>query len=228
MKKIFVLAVTILITTFSNAQDMKTVPQIVVSGEGKVKVTPDQAIINVGVENSGNDAAEVKKKNDAAIDAIIKYLKKIKLPAADYQTRQVSLFKNFDYEKKKHYYQASQTITITLKDLSKYDEIMIGIVDSGANMIHGVEFKSSKVAQYESEARTKAVQQAKAKATDYAAALNQKAGKALLVTDNSSTYYPRPVYAAMKVESDAGMPRETLAVGEIEVTANVTINFALE
>ena len=228
MKKIFVLAVTMLITTFSNAQDMKTVPQIVVSGEGKVKVTPDQAIINVGVENSGNDAAEVKKKNDAAIDAIIKYLKKIKLPAADYQTRQVSLFKNFDYEKKKHYYQASQTITITLKDLSKYDEIMIGIVDSGANMIHGVEFKSSKVAQYESEARTKAVQQAKAKATDYAAALNQKAGKALLVTDNSSTYYPRPVYAAMKVESDAGMPRETLAVGEIEVTANVTINFALE
>lgn len=226
MRKIFVIAVTMLMTTFSNAQEMKTVPQVVVSGEGKIKVTPDQAIISVGVENTGNDAAEVKKKNDVAMDAIIKYLKKIKLPASDYQTKQVSLFKNYDYDKKKHYYQASQTISITLKDLSKYDAIMMGIVDAGANTIHGVEFKTSKLAQYESEARVKAVQNAKAKALDYAGALNQKVGKTLLVTDNSATYYPRHV--AMKVESDAGMPRETLAVGEIEVTANVTINFALE
>ena len=35
--------------------------------------------------------------------------------------------------------------------------------------------------------------------------------------------------AMVKAESmDAGMPRETLALGEIEVTANVTISFALE
>ena len=75
MRKILVIAVTMFMTTFLNAQEMKTVPQVVVSGEGKIKVTPDQAIISVGVENTGNDAAEVKKKNDAAMDAIIKYLK---------------------------------------------------------------------------------------------------------------------------------------------------------
>ncbi len=228
MRKILVIAVTMFMTTFLNAQEMKTVPQVVVSGEGKIKVSPDQAIISVGVENTGNDAAEVKKKNDAAMDAIIKYLKSTKLPASDYQTKQVSLFKNYDYEKKKHYYQASQTISITLKDLSKYDAIMMGLVDAGANTIHGVEFKTSKLAQYESEARVKAVQNAKAKALDYAGALNQKVGKTLLVTDNSSTYYPRPMFAEMKVGGDAAMPRETLAIGEIEVTANVTINFALE
>ncbi|MCG2612326.1 SIMPL domain-containing protein [Flavobacterium sp. SM15] len=228
MRKIVLIAVTLFMSVFSNAQEMKTVPQIVVSGEGKIKVTPDQAVINVGVENTGNDAAEVKKKNDAAIDAIIKYLKNAKLPASDYQTKQVNLYKNFDYDKKKYYYNASQTISITLKDLSKYDVIMMGLVDSGANTIHGVEFRSSKVAQYESEARVKAVQNAKAKALDYAGALNQKVGKTLLVTDNSQTYYPRPMFAEMKVGADAGMSRETLAIGEIEVTANVTINFALE
>lgn len=228
MRKIVLIAVTLFMSVFSNAQEMKTVPQIVVSGEGKIKVTPDQAVINVGVENTGNDAAEVKKKNDAAIDAIIKYLKSAKLPASDYQTKQVNLYKNFDYDKKKYYYNASQTISITLKDLSKYDAIMMGLVDSGANTIHGVEFRSSKVAQYESEARVKAVQNAKAKALDYAGALSQKVGKTLLVTDNSQTYYPRPMFAEMKVGGDAGMSRETLAIGEIEVTANVTINFALE
>lgn len=229
MKKILLIAVTLFITAFSNAQEMKNVPQIVVSGEGKIKVTPDQAVITVGVENSGNEAAEVKKKNDEAIDAIIKYIKKMKIASTDYQTQRVSLYKSYDYQKKKNTFTASQNIVIQLKDLAKYDELMMGLVDSGANVIQGVDFKSSKVAQYESQARIQAVQNAKAKAADYASALNQKVGKALLVSDNSMTNYPRPIYAAMKMESDAGgLSRETLAIGEIEVTANVTINFAIE
>lgn len=229
MKKILLIAVTLFITAFSNAQEMKTVPQIVVSGEGKIKVTPDQAVITVGVENAGNEAVDVKKKNDEAIDAIIKYIKKMKIASTDYQTQRVSLYKSYDYQKKKNTFTASQNIVIQLKDLAKYDELMMGLVDSGANVIQGVDFKSSKVAQYESQARIQAVQNAKAKAADYASALNQKVGKALLVSDNSMTNYPRPVYAAMKMESDSGgLSRETLAIGEIEVTANVTINFAIE
>lgn len=229
MKKTILIAVTLFVTTFSNAQEMKTLPQLVVSGEGKIKVIPDQAVITVGVENTGNEAVEVKKKNDDAIDAIIRYIKKAKIATSDFQTQRVSLFKSYDYQKKKNTFTASQNIVIQLKDLTKYDELMMGLVDSGANVIQGVDFKSSKVAEYESQARIQAVQNAKHKANDYASALNQKVGKALLVSDNSITNYPRPMFAAMKMESDAGnMSKETLAIGEIEVTANVTINFALE
>ncbi len=229
MKKLVVFAVALFMATVStNAQEMKTQPQIIVSGEGKIKVTPDYVIISVGVENTGDQAADVKKKNDIAIDAVIKYLKKAKLPESDYQTKQVQLNKTYDYEKKKHYFVANQTISITLKDLSKYDTMMLGLVDSGINVINGVDFRSTKVAEYESQARVKAVQNAKTKAQDYAGALNQKMGKAVLVTDNSSTYYPRPYMAAMKMSADTEMSRETLAIGEIEVTANVTINYALD
>lgn len=228
MKKAILIVVTLFMATVSNAQEMKTQPQIVVSGEGKIKVTPDYVIINVGVENTGEVAADVKKKNDIAIDAVIKYLKKSKLPEADFQTKQVQLNKTYDYEKKKHYFVANQTISITLKELSKYDTMMLGLVDVGVNVINGVDFKSTKVTEYESQARVKAVQDAKTKAQDYAAALNQKMGKAILVADNSSTYYPRPYMSAMKMSADTEMTRETLAIGEIEVTANVTINFALD
>lgn len=231
MKKSMLFGIVLFMTGLSHAQtvDGKAVPQIVVSGEGKIKVTPDQAVITVGAENSGQEASEVKAKNDAAIDAVIKFIKKMKLPATDYQTQRVSLYKSYDYQKKKYNYTASQNILITLKDLSKYEELMMGLVDSGANIIHGVDFKSSKVAEYESQARVKAVQNAKAKAADYASALNQKVGKPLLISDNSMTNYPRPMFAAMKMESDGGgTSRETLAIGEIEVIANVTINFAIE
>lgn len=220
-------------TTFANAQVItdKVQPQINVSGEGKVKITPDEAMITIGVENTGADAAEVKKKNDATVDAVIKYLKNAKIAQQDYQTNRVYLNRNYDYNKKKYSYVASQTIVINLKDLSKYDALMMGLVDTGINKIQGVEFKSSKIAQYESEARIKAVQAARLKANDYAGALGQKVGKAIVVNDNSQTIYPmamRQYDMDMAMAESAPAMKETLAIGEIEVQANVTISYALE
>lgn len=228
MKKI-ALVLFVFVSTFASAQvtQQNQQPQISVAGEGKITVTPDRADVTIGVENIGADAAHVKKKNDATIDAVIKYLKSIKLPAEDYQTQRVNLYRNYDSDKKKYSYTASQTIVIHLKDLTKYDGMMMGLIDAGVNNIQGVQFKTSKLAQYESEARIKAVADAKQKANDYAGALNQKVGKAIVVTDNSQTYYP-PMVRSMKFEAaDSVMPQETLAIGEITVMANVTISFEL-
>lgn len=228
MKKI-ALVLVVLISGWANAQvTEKMQPQINVSGEGKVKVMPDEAVVTVGVTKIGADAATVKKENDKVADAIIKYLKSSGIAAKDYQTKNVYLHRNYDYDKKKYSFTASQTIEIHLRDLSKYDALMMGLVDVGANDIQGVEFKTSKLAQYESEARTKAIQQARLKANDYAAALGQKAGKAIVVSDSGQTYYPVAQSMRFEAKMAADAPRETLAVGEIEVMANVTVSFALD
>lgn len=228
MKKI-ALVVFVFVTTLAGAQvtQQNQQPLISVAGEGKVMVAPDRADITIGVENIGSDAADVKKKNDATIDAVIKYLKSIKLAPEDYQTQRVNLYRNYDSDKKKYSFTASQTIIIRLKDITKYDSMMIGLVDAGVNNIQGVEFKTSKQAQYESEARVKAVEQAKLRAADYAGALNQKVGKAVVVTDNTQVYYPRMMGAMNFKTESADMPRETLAIGEITITANVNISFEL-
>lgn len=230
--KNLVVTFLMLISVMTYAQDQKQqVPQVNVSGEGKVKVAPDQGIISLGVENTGKDAAEVKKANDIIIEKIIKFIKQNNIPQTDFQTTNVSLYKNYDYEKKKYSYVASQTVTVILKDLKKYDGFMMGITDTGVTNIHGVEFKSSKMEVYEAEARKKAMLNAKQKALDYVSVLGgQKIGKAILITDNSQTYYPQPMFkGAMRTEAmDAAAPRETLAVGEIEINANVQVAFVLE
>jgi uncharacterized protein YggE len=61
-------------TVMTYAQEQKSVqiPQINVSGEGKIKVTPDMATVTIGMENSGKDAATVKKLNDETIDKVLK------------------------------------------------------------------------------------------------------------------------------------------------------------
>ena len=229
MKKAL-LILSVLFISMSYGQEVKQVPQINVSGEGKVKVIPDQATIAVTVETKGNNAKDVKKQNDEKIEAVLKFIKKMNLAPADYKTQRVSLNPQYDYEKKKHSYNATQTIEILLRDLSKYDELMEGLVDQGINRIDNVTFQSSKLAQYQSEARKLAMKEAKLKAEDYVSVLGQKVGRAMTISDNSQTYYPQPMYAAMKTmeRSDADAPRETLAVGEINITANVNVSFILE
>lgn len=215
----------------TQAQEQKNpIPQISVFGEGKISVAPDQAVISLGFQNSGKDSKEVKKLNDEVIDKVIKFLKQSGIPATDYKTTNVSLYKSYDYAKKVYNYQANQSLTVTLKDLTQYDKIMIGLNYSGVNTIQGVEFKTSKREAYESEARKKAILDAKQKATNYVSAIGQKTGKAILISDNSPTYYPHVMnksnMMAMATAEDA--PKETLAIGEIVITANVNVTFALE
>lgn len=229
MKKLFL--VLTLITTMVQAQEVKQIPQISVSGEAKIKVTPDEAIITVAVENTGKEAAEVKKKNDETVDKVLKIIKQSGIAIADFQTQRVNLYKNYDYNAKKHNYVAHQTISIHLKDLSKYDKLMMDLVDSGINNIQGVDFKSSKIKDIERQARKNAMIDAKQKAEDYVSVLaGQKVGKALVISDNSHTNYPTPYFAEMKTMAmaDASMPRETLAIGEIEIVSTVAVSFVLE
>jgi uncharacterized protein YggE len=230
MKKVF-LIIALVFMANSYSQELKQVPMINVSGEGKVKVAPDQALISISIETKGTKADDVKRENDKKMDAILKFIKKSNIASEDFQTQRIALNPNYDYEKKKYSYIATQTVQILLKDLSKYDVLMEGLVEEGINRIDNVEFKSSKMIQLQSDARKLAMKDAKAKAEDYVSVLGQKVGKAILISDNSQTYIPAAtprMYAMKSMAMDESAPRETLAVGEIEITANVSVSFILD
>ena len=230
MKKIALILI-MMFATMIQAQEIKQIPMVNVQGEGKIKVTPDEACITISQDTKGLTAVSVKKENDAKIDAILKFIKKMNIPQSDYLTQRVALNPNYDYEKKQQEYIASQTVSIMLKDLSKYDVLMDWLIKAGVNKIDNVEFKTSKLLQLQSDARKLAVKNAKQKAEDFVSVLGQKIGKAYSISDNSHNFNPQPVmYASMKSAnmSDSSAPNETLAAGEIEVLVNVSVSFILE
>jgi uncharacterized protein len=228
MKKSILILFT-LFATLTQAQEMKQIPMINVAGEGKVKATPDEVCITISQETTGEKAIDVKKTNDTKMDAVLKFIKKMNIPQSDYVTQRVSLNPNYDYEAKKHTYIATQTVAVSLKDLTKYDTLMNGLVEVGINRIESVEFKSSKILQLQSDARKLAIKDAKMKAEDFVSVLGQKVGKAFTISDSSQNSNPHPVmYAAKSMAMDSGAPKETLAAGEIEIVVNVNISFLLE
>lgn len=229
MKKFFYLLPLVFLSFTGMTQNNQTPPQIQVSGQSFMKIKPDHALITIGAEIKNADASKAKEENDKIIAKMIQVIKKSKIEDKDFQTQRVHLYKSRDYQQKKDYFVANQIISITLHNLDDYENLISDLIEVGANTIQGVEFKSTETEKYASEIRAKAVLDAKKKAEDYASALSQTVGKALLVNDQSSVMHPR-VYNMKTVafEATADMQEQTLAVGEIEISTHVNISFELK
>ena len=178
MKSILILFAAL--GTFAvQAQQINNItPAVTVNGEGIVKVIPDEVVIKSRIEHDGDNPQEVKKQNDAVVNAVIKYLKSEGVPEKNIQTDYVNLNKNYNYNDKTYSYVANQAISIKLDDLKNYEKIMSGLLKAGLNRIDGVQFKSSEMEKYMTEARKKAVLNAKNKASEYASSLGQSREKA--------------------------------------------------
>jgi len=207
----------------------KIQPLVTVMGEGIVKVVPDLVTINVSVESQGKKAQEVKNANDALVDTVLQFLKKSGITRKEVQTKYVRLNKSYDYNTKTYSYNASQSITILLLDITNYEKIISGLMESGINRIDGINFGSSSIDALKSEARIKAVADAKMKATEYANVLNQKVGKAIQISEIGQSN-PMPLYknGMMRTMDAESVEMETLAVGEMSIKAEINVSFELQ
>ena len=217
---------TLLTTFFMNAQTFPK-PTIDVKGEGVVTIVPDQVLISARVEHTGANAKEVKQLNDATVNEVFQFLKNYGIDSKDVKTEYVNLSKNYDYNSKKYNYAANQSISIKLKDLSKYESLMNGLLETAINRIDGISFSSSKINALQSEARIKAIQNAKQKAEEYASVLNQTVGKALLITEFQNNSAPTPLLKRGMMAMDAASESQTMSPGEMEIRVEVNVSFEL-
>ncbi|WP_298143657.1 SIMPL domain-containing protein [Flavobacterium sp.] len=221
--------VLLLISSFGWSQ-IESKPIIYVTGLGKVRVVPDQVELTFAVETSGSKANEVQKSNMQKVDAVLKYLTSQGISSNDIQTERVYLNDQFLFERKKSNYVARQQITVLLKKIDSYDKIVEGLTEKGVNAIDNVQLKSSVAEQKKSEARKLAVESAKKKAAELAAASEVKLGKVFNITDMSSDYVPtqftKQIYAM--AENSMADATQSLAAGEMEIIVNIQATYLIE
>ena len=229
MKRLQIISTLLLIaiSTTLLAQNPTEANTVNVTGEGIVKVVPDEVTVSVRVENTGENTKVLKEQNDVAINEVLKFLKKMGIADKDIMTEYINVNKNYDYNTKTYSFSANQSLSVKLRDLKKYEELMKGLMDSGINRIDGVNFSSSKEEELESQARIKAVQNAKMKATEYAGALNQTIGKAALISEYRNTIGPQPMYKSAMMSDESGSGQQTIAPGEMEIHTTINVSFYL-
>jgi uncharacterized protein YggE len=226
MKKI-ILVMAVITGMGTQAQSETANPGIHVTGEGNVKVTPDKVTIKSQIEHEGSSAASVKEQNDEVVNNIIEFLKAEGIAEKNINTNYINLNKRNNYKDKTYTYVANQAISISLEDIGKYEMIMKGLLENGLNGINGVEFESSEIEKHKAEARRKAVLNAKSKAEALAAPLDQKVGKAYMISEGQNNNH-QPVYRAMEMKaSDSSGNKQTIAPGEMESNVQVNVAFQL-
>lgn len=223
-----IILILLLFVSFIGVAQEEQLSLVNVTGKGTVNVVPDKVIIRARIEHTGKDASEVKAQNDKVVNNVIKYLKSQNISSKNFQTEYITLNKDYNYQSKETFYSANQAISITLEDLSKYEQLMGGLLESGLNRINGIQFQSSKREELESEARKKAVLNAREKAQEFAVALGQEIGAAHSINELENGNYPPPMYRTMEMKAADSEQQETLAPGEMEITVKINVGFLLK
>ena len=206
--------------------------RLVVNGTGEASARPDIAVISAGVVVQADTASVALADNTRAMNAMFEQLRAAGLPPEDVQTSQFSVMPLYESRRVDPEttepprivgYEVSNQVTARVRDLERLGAILDALVRAGANSIDGPSFEIADPEQLLGQARDAAVADALAKAARYAAAARVQLGEIISIEEGGFYAPPRPMMRAEAMA--ASVP---IAPGQTEVSASVTITFALK
>ncbi len=203
------------------------------AGTGETSAAPDEATMNFGVTTEGTDAADTLDAASKAADEIIAALKNLDIDADDLQTRNVSIWPRYNYNRDDSPpqitgYEASIMVSATLRDLGQVGEVITAATAAGANQVNGPTFTLSEDAAARDEAIEDAVANARRRAETMADAAGKSVGDVISISETGVSVPPvyRGVEADYALAEDAGsVPIEP---GTLDISARVTVVFELK
>ncbi len=218
------------------AETTSTLPRtITVVGEGTVKIKPDIAQANIGVEVTKPTVKEASSGARDVMQAVLIALKEQGVDEKDIQTSGFSVWVERPYIQEgqpgEPIYHVTNQVAVTIRDLETVETVLGATIEAGANNIYGVTFSLSDPSQVESEARKKAVADALAKAQELATLNGVKLGDVASVSEvvgGRGGYYAggfREVAMPAALGGGGGGP---IAPGELELTMQLEIVYTVQ
>ncbi|HSX64810.1 MAG TPA: SIMPL domain-containing protein [Pseudoxanthomonas sp.] len=156
-------------------------PHIVVTGEGKVTVTPDSARVRVGFEQRASQPLPAKQTVDRQVNALLAGSERFGIAEADIHASDLSVNEDVDYDDKdrriSNGHVAGRSVSVVLKDLERLNEFLDFCLAAGASDISQVSFESSRAAELRAEAKREAVASAREKGEEMASAFGTRLGQ---------------------------------------------------
>jgi uncharacterized protein len=201
-----------------------TVPQIVTSAQGEVRIAPDRATITMGVQTRAATAVEASAQNARKQRAIIDAIKAKGVPAEQISTSQFNVMPETRYDREGQAaprttsYLVSNMVTVELKRVDLVGAVIDAALTAGANQINSLAFGIANPDSARRAALAIAVARSRADADVIARAAGGSLGP--LIEIMASDYQmPHPVgIMAMRAEAAQATPVEA---GQETVRASV-------
>jgi uncharacterized protein len=206
--------------------------RVIVSGDSIVNAQPDTAILTVSVVTQAKTALEAQQQNATRTDAVVRTLKSAAGAGAEVKTSGYSLQPQRVYKENQPPtivgYEARNTVTVTIGDLTKVGPVIDAAAESGANDIGGVAFTLRKDRPARDEALGLATSEAISKANVIARALSGRV-VGIIEVQEEGTVRPRPLYDAEMVRGMMQKSATTpIEIGSLEITSRVQLVVEVE
>tara|TARA_R110002051_G_scaffold34257_1_gene76436 strand:+ start:1354 stop:2061 length:708 start_codon:yes stop_codon:yes gene_type:complete len=205
--------------------------QISVTGSGTITTTPDMAYMTLGVVQEAQTAAAALDAMSAAMDGVLAQLRAADIAATQIQTGALLLDPRYsDYvegqARRVTGYVASTDVNVQVYDLENLGRVLDMAVRDGANQMNGLRFDVAEPAPLLKAARQAAIADAQDKAQVYSQAAGVTLGPVMLISEGGIPGGPEPMMAGLAFDSASrSVP---IAAGEMSISANITMVWALE
>jgi uncharacterized protein YggE len=232
MRSLLVLLAALALASPAPAQGamQRPFPEVTVSGEATIALTPDLAQATGGVTTEAKTVREASDANAQAMNAVIAALKEAGIADKDVQTSQFTIAPVYAQnrpgreEPRITGYRASNQVRFNIRDIAKVSDVLDRAIAAGATDLRGVTFTVSNASKAKDQARTEAISDARRRAEVYARAVGAQVGRAIAITETSAAL-PRPMVMSRSAELASAAP--PIAPGETTLQINVTVSFEL-
>ncbi len=205
---------------------------ITVTGSGRVTVSPDLADLRLGVSVTEPTPEGARQASARAMDEVIARLKALGIADRDLQTSIVSVSPAYDYSSNTNPptltgYTFSNIVAVVIRDIDRVGDAIDATLGAGATNVDRISFRVEDQSAAESEARQRAMVDARAKAETLAAAGGVSiSGVAAIVESGAAVPYPTPFAGMAEMAArDASTPIEA---GMNEVAATVIVTYLID
>ncbi len=194
---------------------------ITVQGTASVTSVPDRAGLSFGVESKGSSARAALSANAAEMRRVIAALKAAGV--TDVKTQYVSLSPQYNDKSEAQGFVATNTVSVTIKDLAKAGAVIDAAVNAGANQVYGPSLSRGDQDELYRQALKAAVANARASAQALASASNLSLGRVTAIVEGGGAPQPVPFAAADKAMAES----TPIEPGTQETSASVTVTFSV-
>lgn len=151
--------------------------RITVVGDSQAKIAPDTAVVTFSVVTQGKQALDAQQQNARKSEAVKAAVEAVAADSkAEIKTSNYNLSAERDYGAeglpKIAGYDVTNTVTISIKDLTQVGAIIDAATKAGANSVEGIQFVVGEASPAQGDALALATKQAMAKAEAIAKSLN--------------------------------------------------------
>lgn len=226
---ILAIVLSLLLTNPAQAQPVggtSNARYVTVIGHGEVKGVPDTAYVQIGVETEANTTQAALAQNSTQAEAIIARLKELGVAEKDIQTSSFNISATYDNAGRRVVgYRVSNMVSVTIRDLDQAGTLLDQVVQVGANRVYGISFGVADPTELLTQARDKAIADARMRAGQLAQSSGNNLGDILVITESiGSTPILVPQERSFVEDTMASVPIQT---GEQSFSAQVQVTFAL-